>query len=182
MIAPALNLRITQPPMHHEAVTPHWLTDPALFDAQPLELSQVPAHLMPWVELQDSMTAQLTAEFGQQPQVLVHSSTVSPLLEWETGCLGADAHQGYARHISLNVGTRAVLLARSITTLGSTVEPLLSGLQQTPLARVLFEDPRWQRTGTTMPLLCDSTTVGRACTWQDQHSGDVLVVEEFFLF
>ena len=167
--------------MHHEVATPSWLADPALFNAQPLAHRQVPAHLLPWVELQDSMTAQLAGRFGQQPQVTVHSSTVSPLLDWEAARLGAATQQGYARHISLTIGSNAVLLARSVTALGSTVEPLLSQLQQTPLAKVLFEDPRWQRTGTFLPLVCDAQ-VGRACTWRDEMSGDALLVEEFFLF
>ena len=167
----------------HDVVAADWLANPELFTATPIQRSEVPPALQPWVDLQASMTAELAEHFGQQPTVRVHSSGPGTLLAWEADCLHAgNARDGYARHISLNVGATAVLIARSVTPAGSTVQPLLSELQQTPLARVLFEDPRWQRIGGVLPLITATPHIGRACAWQDQDSGDTLVVEEFFLF
>ena len=129
------------------------------------------------------MTAAIAERFGQDPSVVVHFSDVDDLAEWEAHCLGRQAPlTGFARHISLNIDQQPVLLARSVAVRGSTIEPLLSQLQQTPLARVLFEDEQWQRVGAALPLLAEPALYGRACVWRDQRSGERLLVEEFFNF
>lgn len=130
------------------------------------------------------MTAALADHFGGSPSVAVYYSGSCELQMWERDMIGATDNIdtcGYARHILLSVGATPVLAARSVTQIGNSVEPLLSELQQTPLARVLFEDPQWQREGDPIPLRHPPHT-GRACTWLHIDSGDRLLVEEFFLF
>ncbi len=129
------------------------------------------------------MTAALAQRFGQEPAVEVHFSGADPLVKWETQLLNCAAElAGYARHISLNINAQPVLLARSVTLQGGHVEPLLSQLQTTPLARVLFEDALWQRVGAPLALRTEPVLFGRACVWLDQRSGEHLLVEEFFNF
>jgi len=151
--------------------------------ATPIAETQFPHTLSEWLHLDDSMTAAIARQYGQEPQVQVHYSGRDELADWETQCLGSPPGAvGYARHISLNIHHRPVLLARSVALHGGAIEPLLSQLQQTPLARVLFEDDQWQRVDTPLPLQVGPRLFGRACVWLDQRSGERLLVEEFFNF
>ncbi len=161
-----------------------WLANAEEFCATPIALARVPGPLIPWLTLEDSMTEAISRQFGQSPEVAVHYSGTDCLREWEIeGLAGNESERrGYARHISLNINARPVLLARSVTHRGNCIEPLLSQLQTTPLARLLFEDDQWQRSGTPLPLQMGSTLLGRACVWQDRRSGQRLMVEEFFNF
>ena len=149
-----------------------------------MQLALVPASLMPWLLLEDSMTACIAQAFGRTPEVAVHFSGPDQLRTWEHGCLGDAARKdpGFARHISLEVDSQPVLLARSVTYRGNTIEPLLSELQTTPLARLLFEDARWSRAGAPLPLNVHNVLFGRACIWQRADSDQRLLVEEFFNF
>lgn len=162
----------------------HWLTDPTIFAAEQVDPQQLDMRLRSWVTLTDSMTATLGQHFGQMPDVTVYHSGPCALLPWEREILNPATSvdtEGYARHISLSVGNRPVLAARSVVALGCSIQPLLSELQTTPLASLLFEDPNWQRCADPLPLSCGSHS-GRACVWMDGRSKEPLIVEEFFLF
>ncbi len=134
------------------------------------------------------MTHELGEQFGQLPEVEVHYSDSAALYDWEAKLLAEhgsprdSSAAGFARHISLKVDNKPVLFARSVVLQGSTITPLLSELQRTPLARVLFEDDQWLRVDEPIPLQTDEPHYGRACIWQEQRSLDRLLVEEFFLF
>ena len=191
MIASAINLQDRSinhhapPAADGQARDPaSWLANTPAFRAAPVSLAQLPESLQPWLMLEDSMTEAIARQFGQPPLVAVHYSGADSLRAFECDCLAGQTSErrGYARHISLNIDGRPVLLARSVTYLGNSIEPLLSRLQTTPLARLLFEDDQWQRTGAPLPLEMCATLPGRACVWQDQRSGERLVVEEFFNF
>ena len=149
-----------------------------------MPLAHVPAALLPWLLLEDSMTERVAQAFGHAPEVAVHFSGPDQLRTWEHDCLGdADSGEpGFARHISLEVDAQPLLLARSITYRGNAIEPLLSGLQTTPLASLLFEDARWSRVGAPLPLSLGRGLIGRACIWQHTDSDQRLLVEEFFNF
>ena len=144
----------------------------------------MPAPLQPWLNLEGSMTHAIAHHFGQAPQVEVHFSGADNLHVWEqqTFLPNAKLAAGYARHISLNIGERPVLLARSVTPDGSPVEALLCGLQTTPLARLLFEDAQWVRIGSPIALQASGHLFGRACLWQHLRDNGQLIVEEFFNF
>jgi chorismate-pyruvate lyase len=165
-----------------------WLSDPKYFDATPIAHTSIPQELRRWVALEGSMTQELGEHFGQLPEVQVHYSNNSALCDWEAellveqGSTEGSSATGFARHISLNVGNKPLLFARSVVLQGSTITPLLSELQRTPLARVLFEEDQWQRVNEPIPLQADGPRYGRACIWQEQRSLDRLLVEEFFLF
>jgi chorismate-pyruvate lyase len=134
------------------------------------------------------MTQELGDQFGQLPEVQVHYSNSGALCDWEAKLLAEpgsprdSSAPGFARHISLNIDNKPVLFARSVVFQGSTITPLLSELQRTPLARVLFEDDQWLRVDEPIPLQTEGPRYGRACIWQEQRSLDRLLVEEFFLF
>lgn len=151
--------------------------------AVPIAEDQFPTELRGWLMLEDSMTAAIAERFGQNPLVEVHYSGVDKLSSWEAQCLRASASSSsYARHISLNINAQPVLLARSVTIHNSAIEPLLSQLQQTPLASVLFEDEQWLRVDAPQALVIEPALFGRACVWLDQRTGERLLVEEFFNF
>jgi chorismate-pyruvate lyase len=156
----------------------------AAFHTQPVALADLPNALELWVFLQGSMTQAIAEHFRMPPVVEVHYSDESSLQTWEARLLRLDniTDTGFARHISLNVGGKPRLAARSATAANSTLVPLLSELQTTPLAKLLFEDPDWQRLDEPLPIILPSGYFGRACTWQYQPTGERLLVEEFFLF
>jgi len=166
------------------AALPRWVQHPYEFWADRVPISSIPEGLIGWVNLTQSMTAQLAIEFGGIPTVEVCFSGRSAVTEWEQVLLGLGEQgidRGFVRQIALRVEQRPVLVARSISSIGSSVEPLLSGLQRTPLARVLFEDPNWSREGDITPL-ANADNTGRVGVWEEKLSGDRLLVEEFFLF
>lgn len=170
--------------MNQTQSLPDWLTDPVTNTIDVVNEAAIPTALIPWVYLANSMTQQITDHFGQQPAVAVHFSGLTKTRDWETSLLNLsqDKPTGYARHISLAINHRPVLAARSITRNGNTIEPLLAGLNTTPLARLLFENPLWLRKGPTLPLIDKCGNIGRASTWHAKDSSECLIVEEFFLF
>ena len=160
-----------------------WLRQPEALGAVPTQSHNFPKGLESWLHERGSMTAALAEYFEQRPSVQVHFSDVAQAQPWEAHLLGiADDVPVFARHITLHTGPQAVLAARSVTVAGGGVEPMLRDLQQTPLAEQLFQDARWRREGEPVPLLEAPERAGRACLWQDKHTDDALLVEEYFLF
>ena len=181
-VAVILSATMTKPTKTLEL--PDWLSHAALFSATEMHAHEVPATLAPWVDLSGSMTQAIMDIYAASPEVTVHHSDLTPLRAWESEKLNAPTTHthGYARHISLNVHETPVLAARSVTLKDSPIVPLLADLQSKPLARVLFEDKRWQRQGLPIPLKDGSGIIGRACVWRDLRTQAHLLVEEFFLF
>ena len=159
-----------------------WLNQPEHFDADIIPIDRVPATLDNWVKLSDSMTARLAKHFGETPKVNVHYSGPAIATAWEQTHLAIAAETVFARQIALVLESGPILYARSITEYASPIEYLLSQLQTTPLAKVLFEDPNWSRAEEILPLFSKDKRYGRACIWQHKALNARLMVEEFFLF
>ncbi len=163
---------------------PVWLQQIGAYRGRILAESDLPPALKPWVYLSGSMTQAVATHYGKSPNVSVHFSGADTLSPWEAQQLNApmDTTHGYVRHISLDIDENPVLAARSVTCLASSIEPLLRELQNTPLAKLLFEDPNWQRCGDPIPILDNNGHFGRVCAWQAFGAIDRLLVEEFFIF
>jgi chorismate-pyruvate lyase len=142
------------------------------------------SNLRDWVNVPGSMTRAIATTCGQQPTVDILSEGPDRASRWEARLIGKPAgYRVHAREISLRVGDNTVLVARSITPAGSSVEPLLRGLGSKPLAELLFVDPRWQRHHAPLALYGDDRDElpGRVCVWNyaARQPGTLLVAEYF---
>ena len=135
--------------------------------------------MKPWVLMRSSVTGALAERFGKPPAVTILSAGRGPLAGWEAELLNTSDH-AFWREIQLVVDELVVVTARTAAAAGSQAEAFLQTLGDTPLGRVLFEDPAWRQTGALVPLAADGSRFGRACVWRNVETGDPLIVEELF--
>ena len=159
--------------------TPDWLMHPEAFDARIIAADDVPERYQSWAFLDTSMTVAVNDRLGANTKVMVHHADTLALQDFEIDLLQSDL--GFARHISLQVNNQCVLAARSIVCPTSELQALLSRGNTEPLGKLLFTDARWRRLSEPVPLTVTDGLFGRYCCWQDDQTGDTLVVEEFFL-
>ena len=135
--------------------------------------------MKPWVLMRSSVTGALADRFGKPPAVTILSAARGALAGWEAELLDTGTH-AFWREIQLAVDELVVVTARTAAEAGSQAETFLRTLGDTPLGRVLFEDPAWRQTGALVPLAADGCRFGRACAWRNVETGDRLIVEELF--
>ena len=130
------------------------------------------------------MTRAIARHCGSRPRVVIHRSAPDRSSLWEAQLLRLRSRQRvFAREISLEIDSQAVLNARSITPLGGSIESRLRGLGNMPLAELLFADPLWKRL--TGPIVLAGrhglSPPGRVCIWRyhGRHPGNLLVAEYF---
>ena len=161
-----------------------WLAQPQLFNARLATTEEVPKEYSRWVRLQTSMTDAIADHSRALPEVVVHYTGGCTLLDWEARLLSGETTTrlpATARHISLLADGEPVMVARSVVLAASPIEAVLTSLQSTPLGTMLFEDTSWQRVSEPLPLIANSTLIGRVCTWRHWPTSETLAVEEFFL-
>lgn len=147
--------------------------------ATSLEATDPSGSLRDWLQLNSSLTAQLTYQFGAPPGLIVLGEGLEEGQWWEKRALNADASL-YARHIALTINEVPVVLARTVTTPGLGMKALTE-LRTRPLAELLFEGTAWTRQTVVQYLTLANGSPGRGCTWYNSHLHASLVVQEFFL-
>lgn len=125
------------------------------------------------------MTVAIKQRLGADAKVMIHYADSLALCSFEIDQLQTDT--GFARQISLQVNNESVLAARSIVSPTSELQSLLSRNNTKPLGKLLFTDDRWRRLSEPVPLKTSDGLFGRYCRWQDARTGDIIIVEEFFL-
>lgn len=159
----------------------NWLTEPGYFSAEIIPNSRTPAVLGYWLDLQTPLTSAIAEYFGSFPEVVVRYSGGCELTSWEADLLGIVDNQGFARQIELRIGRSPVVVARTVVEQSGVAQQLVAQLEETPLAKLLFEDARWQHCSDLLPLETDGGIIGRARAWRYAPTREKIVVEEFFL-
>ena len=160
-----------------------WAAVPDAYDATLIPLEEVPEALRATVQLESSVTAEIAARFGAAPDVAIELEGTGQPLRWEADLLALDGGACCLRHVSLAVGDRCIVQARSLAAVTGEGGKLLRGLGTRPLGGLLFETQAWRREGPLCPAKVGAdgaARFGRVSLWRHTASNDRLLVAEYF--
>lgn len=105
----------------------------------PSTLVAAPEHVRPWIALETSMTAQVSATLRAPISVILARQEQGDMAADEVRALGSRSQRGMIREVCLTDGKRRALVARTVYT-SNNLEALCGeqALGQTPLGSLLF--------------------------------------------